>query len=268
MAVNLSDIGAMGGVPRWALVTLALPPDTDAADVDALYAGLRGAAAPHGVEIVGGDTSASRAGWMITVTLLGEHAAAPRLRSGARAGDAVVVTGALGRSAAGLAALEAGAERARAAGVDAAALAEVTAAHRRPQPRIAEGRWLGAQSTVHALIDCSDGIATDLGHVCRESAVAARVWLDRLPIAPAARATAAALGADALAWATGGGEDYELLGTCAPEAAEALAQGLRRATGTDLTVIGEVTGGAPAVTWLGPRGEPVGVPAGYEHFHG
>ena len=268
MAVNLSDIAAMGGLPRWALVALALPASTPVDDVDGLYAGMREAAAPHGVAIVGGDTSASPDGWMINVTLLGEHSGTPRLRSMAGVGDAIAVTGTLGRSAAGLAVLGAGADVARRAGIDAAAIDALTRSHRRPTARVAEGRWLGAHPAVRALMDCSDGLATDLGHICRESNIHARVELARIPVDPAAGAAARALGADALDWATGGGEDYELLLTCAADAVTALAEGLRRATGTALTVIGTATSGPPEVTWVGARGEAVAIRAGYEHFHG
>ena len=90
------------------------------------------------------------------------------------------------------------------------------------------------------MMDCSDGLATDLGHICRESGVGARVELDRLPVDPAAREVAGALGADALSWATSGGEDFELLLTCDPASVDALRDGLGRATGTALTVVGEI----------------------------
>ena len=111
--------------------------------VDAFYAGMAEAAAPHAVAVVGGDTSASPGGWMVNVTLLGVHPGAPRLRSDARPGDAVAVTGSLGRSAAGLYALEVGPDRARATGLAPGALADIVAAHLRPRARVAEGRWLG-----------------------------------------------------------------------------------------------------------------------------
>jgi len=268
LAVNLSDIAAMGGRPRWALVALALPGAAEMEDVDALYAGMRDAAAPHGVDIVGGDTSASRGGWAISVTLLGEHTGTPRLRSMARPGDVVAVTGNLGRSAAGLAALEDHRGGDVRGAIAPEALQEITDAHRRPLARVREGGWLGAQPAVHALMDCSDGLATDLGHICRESGVRATIFLERLPLSAAVREAALALGRDPVDWATGGGEDYELLLTCEAAAASSLAAGLLSATGTPLTMIGEVASGAPEIAWIGADGAPVPIRAGYEHFRG
>jgi thiamine-monophosphate kinase len=266
IAVNLSDIAAMGGIPRWALVALAIPAATPVEDVDALYVGMRDCASPHRVVIVGGDTSASPDGWMINVTLLGEHAGLPRLRSMVRPGDAIAVTGTLGRSAAGLALLAArsGSGRALPAGM----VERLLSSHLRPMARVSEGRWLGSQPAVHALMDCSDGLATDVGHLCRESALHARVELARVPIDPAAREAAQALGEDALLWATRGGEDYELILTCDADAVTAVAAGLERETGTTLTVIGTAAPGAPEIAWVGLRGEAVDVRGGYEHFHG
>jgi len=263
MAVNLSDIAGKGGQPLWALIGLAMPTPTPE-EVEGLYEGMRQAAAPHGVAIVGGDTSDSPRGWFVNVTLLGEHGGTPRLRSGAKPGDAVAVTGTLGRSAAGLAALEAG--RAALGATSAGAVEAVTSAHLRPTPRVAEGRWLDAAGGVRAMMDCSDGPATDLAHICRSSGVGARVSLDRLPVDPAAREVADALGADALAWATSGGEDFELLLTCDPDSVVPLCDGLRRATGTALTVVGEIEERETGVTFLDRAGRPVRVEAGYEHF--
>ena len=268
LAVNLSDIAAMGGIPRWALVALAVPADTDVEAVDAFYAGMAEAAEPHGVTVVGGDTSASPGGWTVNVTLLGIHPGEPRLRSHARAGDAVAVTGSLGVSAAGLHALEIGLDRARDAGLAAARLGEITRAHLRPRARVAEGRWLGQAPGVHAMMDCSDGLATDLGHICRESGVGARVRLERVPVAPAAREAARALGADAREWAVSGGEDYELLLTCDPAEADHLIAGLVEATGTPLTVIGRIEGAAGEIVFVDADGAPVAVRGGFEHFHG
>ncbi|HYB70100.1 MAG TPA: thiamine-phosphate kinase [Candidatus Bathyarchaeia archaeon] len=268
LAVNLSDIAAMGGIPRWALIGLAVPADTPVESVDAFYEGLDAAAAPHDVAVVGGDTSSSPAGWMVNVTLLGVHPGAPRLRSNARAGDVVAVTGSLGASAAGLHVLETGRERARDSGLSAEELAELTAAHLRPRARVGEGRWLGQAPGVHAMMDCSDGLATDLAHVCRESGVGARVALTRLPVAPAVRQAGRLLDGDWQRWAVCGGEDYELLVTADPVAVDDLVGGLRAATGTPLTVIGRIEGPAGEVVFVDGAERAVAMGPGFEHFHG
>jgi thiamine-monophosphate kinase len=264
MAVNLSDIAAMGGRPRWALVALACPPGTAVADVEAFYTGALKLGDEHGVAIVGGDTSVSPAGWLVNVTLMGE-AARPVLRSGAHPGDVVAVTGTLGASGAGLALLQDGREL---PGLPASARARVIAAHLRPQPRVVEGRWMADTGALTAMVDLSDGLATDLGHITVESTVGARIHLDRLPVDESARAVGAALGRDPLDWATGGGEDYELLLTCAPAAFHGLAAELREATGVPLTAIGEITAGPPRVRWLDADGRERPVTPGCEHFTG
>ena len=259
LAVNLSDIAAMGGRPRWALVALACPEGTAAAEIVQFYEGALALARAHGVAIVGGDTTASPDGWLVNVTLLGE-AVTPRLRSTARPGDVVAVTGALGRAAAGLAVLE----RERPLhGVSAADVAQVSDAHRRPQPRVREGQWLAATGGVTAMMDLSDGLGIDLPRLLAESRTGARVDVERIPMDGATRAVAAALDADPLAWATGGGEDYELLLTCEPAAFERLQQGLGE-DGVQLTRIGDVTA-TPDVRWTS-RGRDVPVARGFEHF--
>jgi thiamine-monophosphate kinase len=262
MAVNLSDVAAMGGWPRWALVALACPHATTLDEVKAFYGGARDLLSRHAVTIVGGDTTASPAGWLVNVTLLGE-AVTPLLRSGARSGDVIAVTGPLGRSAAGLAVLELASAP---AGIDPAALADVTSAHLRPVPRVAEGQWLGAAGGVSAMIDLSDGLATDLGHIAEESGAHCRVEIERVPISTATREVGHALGADAHAWATGGGEDYELLLTCDPLAFDRLNDGLARATGTRLHAIGLVTGPGSGVSFVDARGAEIAAAAGFEHF--
>lgn len=262
VAVNLSDIAAMGATPRWALVALACPENTRADDVEAFYEGALALASAHDVAIVGGDTSASPAGWMINVTLLGEVTAAPILRSGARPGDVLAVTGPLGRAAAGLAILDAPvAPR----GLGGGTFAEVTGAHLRPCPRVAEGMWLGVAGGVTAMMDLSDGLATDLPRLAAASGAGARVEVGRVPVDEATHASAQALGVDVLAWATGGGEDYELLLACAPEGFERLAHGLAALTGARLTAIGAVTA-TPGVRYVDAQGHPVEVAPGFEHF--
>lgn len=262
LAVNLSDVAAMGASPRWALIALACPTTTTMEEVEAFYTGLQTLGAEHGVALVGGDTSSSPAGWFVNVTVLGETIGTPLTRSGARPGDVVAVTGTLGRAAAGLAVLQ----RSKApAGVATGCLADLTTAHLRPRPRVAEGRWLGGAGGVTAMIDLSDGLATDLAHVARESGVGARVDLSRLPVAESTRAVARALGSDALAWATGGGEDYELLLTCGRSVFDRLSEGLERATGARLTAIGEIEAGRQ-VAFVDARGRARSAASGWEHF--
>lgn len=263
LAVNVSDIAAMGGVPRWALVALACPPAATLDEVEAFYEGLRLVAGLHGIAIVGGDTGASPTGWFVNVTLLGEMVHAPLLRSGARPGNLVVVTGPLGRSAAGLALLELPSAPADLA---AQTLADLTAAHLRPTPRVAEGQWLAATGGVTAMMDLSDGLGTDLPRLLAESGVGARVELARLPIDDATRQVARRLGHDATAWATGGGEDYELLLTCAPEDFPRLTDGLARATGRRLYVVGEITAREAGLRWIDADGCEAAVASGFEHF--
>jgi thiamine-monophosphate kinase len=263
LAVNLSDIAAMGGRPRWALVALACPEDTSVEEAEAFFEGALGLASEHEVAVVGGDTTASPRGWIVNVTLLGEATRAPVLRSTARPGDVIAVTGSLGRSAAGLALLELGATP---VGVSADTLADLTAAHLRPRPRVGEGRWLAAAGGVTAMIDLSDGLATDLGHIAEESGVGARVGLERVPVHAGMRAVASTLGREALAWATGGGEDYELLLTCEPGAFPRLADGLLAATGTRLTAVGEVARAGDGVRYTDAAGREVAVGPGFEHF--
>jgi thiamine-monophosphate kinase len=261
LAVNISDIAAMGGTPRWALVGLACPETTTADEVEAFYEGALAEADNHGVVIVGGDTSASPRGWLVSVTLLGE-ATRPLRRSTARVGDVIAVTGTLGASAAGLAVLE----RDRAPdGVGSEELDRLTSAHLRPRPRVEEARWLAAAGGVTAMMDLSDGLAIDLARLAEASSIGTRVNVARVPVADATRAVARALAVEPLDWATGGGEDYELLLTCEVGAFERLRDGLVNATGTALTAVGEAVVGR-GTAWLDDRGRAVAVAQGFEHF--
>src|SRR5947207_226321 len=251
----------MGGLPRWALVGLGCPDGTGADEVEAFYEGAVAVADEHGVAVVGGDTSVSPSGGLVSVTLLGE-AARPVLRSTARPGDVVAVTDTLGRAAAGLAVLE---RETAPRGVDSALLDDVTGAHLRPRARVGEGRWLADAGGVTAMMDLSDGLATDLGRLVAESSVGAHVDVERLPIAAATRAVADALDVDPVDWATGGGEDYELLVVCDPVLFARLRDGLADATGTALTAVGEIMAGS-GTRWLDGRGRAVAVAPGFEHF--
>jgi thiamine-monophosphate kinase len=201
VAVNVSDIAAMGGYPRQLLVSVAGPPDTD---LDLLYDGIAAAAEAYGCPVVGGDLSSAPV-LVIAVTVVGDGGEVlsgppPVLRSGALVGDGVFVTGPLGRSAAGLRLLRAG-ERA----------GPLVDAHRRPNARILEGR-AARFSGATAMIDVSDGFGADLVHVLEQSGVGFELGAAGLPVAPGAT--------EAEAW--GGGEDYELIFT-APSAGRVAA---------------------------------------------
>jgi thiamine-monophosphate kinase len=236
LAINLSDIASMGGTPTYALISLGLPPETEVTSVDELYAGLRAEAERASVAIVGGNMSRSPLGLVVDIFLLGE--VAPEhlmLRSGARFGDAVLVTGTLGDAAAGLALL-----LDETLQPDEAYAARVKAAFLTPTPRLAEGQAIARTGLATAMIDLSDGLASDVGHICERSDVGVRIWAERLPISPAARAVAALAGRDPLERALAGGEDYELCFTALPEAVETLRSAVAEARGTPITIVGEI----------------------------
>ncbi len=230
LAVNLSDVAAMGGIPRHALVSVGLPKKFSPVFVDGLYAGLRRLARRFRVNVVGGDTNSSPV-LVIDVAVLGEvEKRCLVLRSGAKPGDAVMVTGCLGGSGAGR--------------------------HLRFIPRLAESRFLVRNFRLHAMIDVSDGLATDLHHICRESGVGALIRAVDVPVSPAARSFAVALTE---------GEDFELLFTLPAAQADKL---LRRASGKfRLTRIGTITEKKEGVKLIEPSGKTIPLaPAGFQHF--
>ena len=258
LAVNVSDIAAMGGRPLFALVTLALPPQTGVAAIDDLYAGLNDCAREYGVTIAGGDIV--RAPQVsVTVALLGEAQewdGAPLLlrRDAARAGDVIAVTGALGDAAAGLRRLREGAPPGD----------PLARAHLHPEPPLATAQ-LAASLGIPCGIDISDGLLQDLGHVCEMSGLGADIHAGALPLSADLRA---AYPDDALALACTGGEDYQLLLAGPPRLFDPLVQPLISEEATRLmltdprdflernavSVIGVVTSGPPRVRLLDERG--------------
>jgi thiamine-monophosphate kinase len=257
LAVNLSDIAAMGGVPIYALVSLALPGDVNVDDVVVMYQGMLELAEQHGVALIGGDTC--RAPLVsINVTVLGgmgDKRKGVLRRNAAEAGDKVAVTGYPGGAAAGMEMLT------KKLHFDAEAAAYLRKAFLQPVPRIAEGQLL-LKHGVKAAIDISDGLVADLAHICQASCVSARVEINKLPIH---RAVADNFGARALELALTGGEDYELLFT----AREDVVDEVRRDAACPVTVIGEIEGGGEAgkVNLIDIKGEPFLVSkAGWEHF--
>jgi thiamine-monophosphate kinase len=259
VAVNLSDIAAMGGLPRYALVALALPADTEVDNVVQLYRGIAEAAGQFNVVVVGGNVTRAPV-VTITLTVIGRGQDEGILtRSGALAGDLVAVTGYLGSAAAGLKALTAGLKL----GTETAVL--LKRAYLLPRPRVAQGRLL-VQCGVRAAIDVSDGLLADMGHICQSSGVGARIEVDRVPVH---RLMKAAFPGEHLHLALTGGEDYELLFTAGKDSmggVKAMLEALPGGADCPVTVIGEITA-EPGVALFRADGrtyQPAG--QGWDHF--
>ncbi len=256
MAANLSDIAAMGGLPRYALVSLSLPGSTDVEDVASLYKGMIALANQSGVIITGGDLSGAPL-LVINITVLGSTGSKDSkmlTRSAARPGDKIAVTGFLGASAAGLEVLRDNLN------LESGAAENLKSAFLKPTPRVAEGRLL-VEKGVRAAIDISDGLIADLRHICERSKVGARLETGSVPVHPAVMAN---FGERALDMALSGGEDYELLFTAADEVIDSV----KKATSCPITVVGEVTANHTGrVIVVDEKGNPVELSsAGWEHF--
>lgn len=249
IAVNLSDLAAMGARPLAAFVGLVLPPaGFDDDDFDALYDGMEALAGAHGVTVAGGDISAGGA-LTLAVTVIGcpYPGIEPLRRSGAGDGDLLCVTGPLGAAAAGLAILE------RPALADGIAVADsLRDAQRRPVARLAEGRLLAGHGAT-AMMDVSDGLAIDAERLARASGLRAVVRLADLPVAEGVAEVAAAAGGDPRLMALTGGEDYELLVAIPPDRLEALRALLEE----PLTPLGHLQAGAPGLEVRDDAGGPV-----------
>ncbi len=250
---NLSDIASMGGIPTYAVISLGLPQDTLVLDVENLYIGLLEAANTFGITIIGGNIVASPVFFM-TIGQTGITQHSPMLRSKARLGDQIAVTGTLGGSAAGLTIL----------------LGEMTAkkgntqllieTHQQPRPRIKEGEAL-VKAGVTCATDVSDGLLINLGTICASSGYAAHVDTTQVPVHPE---VTKAFPKSALSMALNGGEDYELLFTAPPDIMTTLEGLLEH----ELHVIGMVIDSTPGQVYLvNGNGEPVELPdTGWDHF--
>jgi thiamine-monophosphate kinase len=248
IVVNVSDIAAMGASPRAAVCALTLSPDVETAWVMELFGGMREACDEYALWLVGGDLSGGRE-VSIAVTVTGEVAPGRAvLRSGARPGDRIVVTGELGGSAAGL-------RLSQLHSMPSAHQLALVHRHLRPTARAGEGGVLARHAT--AMMDVSDGLAIDLSRLIGASGVGARLALDDVPVAEGATIE------DAL----GGGEDYELLATV-PEATsvEALRLELKESFGVAVTEIGDIVEGAALTAILGDGTERSLEPTGWDHF--
>ncbi|MFQ6097761.1 MAG: thiamine-phosphate kinase [Armatimonadota bacterium] len=273
MAGAISDIAAMGGQPTCALVSLALPRDLPVESAEGLIEGAAQAAADAGCAIAGGDCVGSLQGIGVHVTVIGEPVARRLLvRSAAKPGDKLLLTGPLGDSAAGLALLQGGDA---ATGISAAAKAYLTRRHLRPRPRLAFAQTIARMRWARCCIDVSDGLLQDLGHICERSGVKATVRLSDVPVSQQCGEAAAALDASAQAWALSGGEDYELLLSVSARNVDKIYDMLKRAalpdaddelSGLRPAVIGEVSRGE-GVVLLDAHGQPMEPERiGWDHF--
>ncbi|HEX8773006.1 MAG TPA: thiamine-phosphate kinase [Pyrinomonadaceae bacterium] len=269
LAVSLSDIAAMGASPRWAMLSIGVPRDVwRSGFVDELYEGFFALADHHGVALIGGDVSRTPDRIVIDSIVLGETGRGRAvLRSGARPGDHIFVTGRLGGSAAGLRLIERGARLGQKArgGSDysSRAVEELRLRHLRPLPRVEWGQRLGRERLATAMIDLSDGLSSDLQHLCEESGVGATLEVARIPLEHHTASIGVLRSLDPLKAALHGGEDFELLFTIRPRDLRRLPRSVK---GVPATYIGDITNETGCITMLEGSRRWTLVPAGFEHF--
>jgi len=267
---NLSDIAAMGAAPRYLLISLAVPKTVKRSHIYGLYRGLVKACSPYDVALIGGDTSASKAGLFLSITLLGTTSGHRALfRHGAKVGDHIYVSGTLGDSLAGLKLLMSSTTSyplgQRKGGFSRSHRQFLVRRHSHPTARVAEGRWLNERRLASAAIDLSDGLSGDLRHLCEESRVGAEVELDRIPISPPCRAYARTIGSSPIRLALTAGEDYELLFTASPRDRGTIERGTRT-RGYRITRIGTIRPPQFGIQMtIDGRTQPMPVTS-YEHF--
>ncbi len=266
IVVNVSDIAAMAASPRYALASIGLAPEIDAAWVIELYGGMRTACDEYALTLVGGDCNRADA-VIISVTVVGEVAPGRAVtRAGARPGDVIVVTGSLGAAAGGFVLSRAHPSKA------AEALGKpwgrtLLEALARPVARVGEAQTL-AQAGATAMMDLSDGLAKDLSRLCAESGVGARIELKAVPVSPALSEATDVLGVDPLELAIGGGEDYELLATIDLTHLDRAREELRERYGVTLTEVGGIIEEGLVAVGADGMESPL-EPKGWDHFaHG
>ena len=259
-AVNISDIAAMGGQPRFALLNMAFP-DSAPAWLDDFLAGFFEMLQEYDTHLVGGDTVKSSNDLSITVTIIGEAAEGTiGYRAGAVCDDLVFVSGTLGNAAAGLALCQ--------AGITDDSLKQwqqLVRAHLDPQPQVRLGRILAESGLVHAMMDISDGLATDLAHICKESGTGAEIIKDNLPVSELLQSAAGKLEIPVLDWILKGGEDYQLLFVVSPGHEQDLRELVREKNGREIFCIGRIMEGQGVFLSDGVNRQDVSY-QGYDHF--
>jgi len=237
LTANLSDIAACGGTPLDAFISIAIPEETEVEWLDGLYRGMAQMARVYGVNLLGGDTTGSKSDLVINIALTGTVAPEDVLfRHTAKVGDIIVLTGPTGLSAAGCDILVHSPE------LPEQITHDLIRSHLEPRPHILQGRLLATSGACSAAIDLSDGVSSDLGHICRDSGIAAVIYENRLPVSEELTRAAAAMGTDLLKWVLHGGEDYVLLAAVRPDKLEDVRKRFET-NGLDLYPIGEFVSG-------------------------
>jgi thiamine-monophosphate kinase len=260
LAVNVSDIAAVGGTPHTAFLSIAIRPETEVKFIESFMAGFEAMAAQTNVVLAGGDTVESPSGAVVTITLLGEGRPEHLVyRSGARIGDDIWVTGPLGNAAAGLFILLNKDPEER------ASYESLITALQRPMPQLEIGKALGESGLVHAMIDISDGLAKDLRHICEESGTGALVEAASLPLSEPLKKLASLADKDPMEWALRGGEDYELLFAAPPANTEEIVSLTIQVLGSPALKIGTIDQ-EEGIRIETDKGKQPLMPGGYMHF--
>jgi len=258
LAVNISDIAAMGGIPREAVISIAIPPDLDVDYLDRLYDGMKDMARKFDINLLGGDTTSAPQHLVINIALVGEAREDEVLfRSGAKVGDSIFLTGYVGSSAAGLDMLLKKREHED--------FPELLDAHYDPWPHVEAGRIIAGLKAANSMIDVSDGVASDLGHICQESRVGAIIEESKIPVTASFQNYLKKNDLNFEYLALHVGEDYVLLGT-APVSTINLIEGALRKQGCDLFPIGRIIEGK-GIKMVSRDGRTREIdPRGYDHF--
>lgn len=258
LAVNLSDIAAMGGIPKYFLISMGLPKNLSLSFVSLLYRGLKAEAERFKVDLIGGDTSLSQK-IIINVCLFGEgHPKTLLYRKGAKIGDDLYVSGTLGDSALGLKLLQDKRVKRKPK--------RLIEKHLLPRPRIELGQALAENHLASAMIDVSDGLIGDTFHLLEESGVGARIWKERIPLSKSYRKWVQTYSDDPYEFAQAGGEDYELLFTASPQKRKEIFS-LSRSLQISISRIGEIVKGSEGFRLLGKDGESISIDQkGFDHF--
>lgn len=261
LAINLSDVAAMGGIPRYAVVSLALPSTWTVEDVALLYEGMGRCGRKYGCAVVGGDTVRSRDGCFVSVTVFGEVEEGCAVgRDGAHEGDYLCVTGEMGGARVGLEVLRSGEDERR--------FRDAVSRFLEPAVRLQEARRLVRELGVSSMIDVSDGLASEVGHLCKQSDLGCLLWEEKVPVAEDAVRWNRQEGTAFSAYALESGEEYELLFTVDKSRYDAWRVGTKNSGRVEVTVVGQMTRKEDGIRVV-REGEvfPL-LPAGWDHFRG